>query len=77
MYRGNKISYLVLNVLEIATICSSQFLKVASAFFNNALILFILLKCAGQSHSASRVFGLLLSFKVIKVQINYKAVIQW
>ena len=33
MYRGNKISYLVLIVLEIATICSSQFLKDASAFF--------------------------------------------
>ena len=39
MYRGNNISYLVLNVLKIATICSSQFLKDASAFFNNALIL--------------------------------------
>ena len=32
-----KASYLVLNVLEIATLCLSQFLKVAFAFFNNAL----------------------------------------
>ena len=38
-----KASYLVLNVLEIATLCLSQFLKVANSFskFNDGTVIIV------------------------------------
>ena len=43
MHRAVKASYLVLNVLEIAMLCLSQFLKVANSFskFNDGTVIIV------------------------------------